>query len=60
MLRVPPGDEQALSQALLRIAGEDGLRERLAGPRAPTVADLTWAAAARRTRAVLAEACGEA
>ncbi len=31
VLRVPPGDETALSQALLRIAGEDGLRERLAG-----------------------------
>jgi glycosyltransferase involved in cell wall biosynthesis len=60
VLRVAPGDETALSRALLGIAGEDGLRERLARAAPATVADLTWAAAARRTRAVLAEACGEA
>jgi glycosyltransferase involved in cell wall biosynthesis len=58
VLRVPPGDEAALAEALLRIAGEDGLRRRLAGAARGTVAELTWAAAARRTRAVLAEACG--
>jgi glycosyltransferase involved in cell wall biosynthesis len=59
VVRVAPGDVQALSQALLRIGGEAGLRERLAGAARATVAELTWAAAARRTRAVLAEACGE-
>jgi glycosyltransferase involved in cell wall biosynthesis len=57
LLRVAPGDESALTQALPRIVVEDGLRARLAAAAAPAVADLTWEAAARRTRALLAQAC---
>jgi glycosyltransferase involved in cell wall biosynthesis len=57
VLRVPTGDEGALADALLRITVQEPLRRRmaLAGPAA--VAGATWTAAARRTRAVLAEAC---
>jgi len=55
VLRVPPGDVDALSAALLRIAGEDGLRDRLAGAARQTVEGLTWEAAARATRQVFAE-----
>jgi glycosyltransferase involved in cell wall biosynthesis len=58
ILRVAPGDEPALAESLLRIAGEDGLRARLAQSSQEAVAGLTWTAAARGTRAVLAEACG--
>ena len=58
VVRIPPGDESALTPALMRIAGDAGLRERLARAAPATVADLTWSAAARQTRAVLAEACG--
>ena len=55
VLRVPPGDVEALSAALLRIGGEEGLRDRLAGAARRTVDGLTWEAAARATRAVFAE-----
>lgn len=55
VLRVPPGDVDALASALLRIGGEAGLRERLASAATRTVDGLTWEAAARRTRAVFAE-----
>lgn len=57
VLRVPVGDERALIQALMRITREPELRRRMALACEPAVAGLTWAAAARRTRAVLAEAC---
>ena len=56
VLRVPPGDEAALTVALLRVEREPGLRASLAAAAAGTVAALSWAEAARRTRAVLAEA----
>src|SRR5262249_60587816 len=56
MIRVKPGDEQALCGALVRIAGEEGLRARLAAAAPGTVAGLSWGAAARQTRSVLAEA----
>jgi glycosyltransferase involved in cell wall biosynthesis len=56
VLRVPPGDAAALAAALLRLEREPGLRAALAAAAPGTVAGLSWAEAARRTRAVLAEA----
>jgi len=58
VLRVPVGDEAALAEGLLRIAREDGLRDRMALAAPAAVAGATWSAAAARTRAVLAEAGG--
>jgi glycosyltransferase involved in cell wall biosynthesis len=55
VLRVPPGAVDALSGALLRIASEEGLRDRLAIAARQTVEGLTWEAAARATRQVFAE-----
>ena len=54
ILRVPAGDEAALTAALLRLEHEAGLRARLAAAAPGTVAGLSWDEAARRTRAVLA------
>ena len=56
VLRVPPGDEAALAEALVRMAGDDALRERLAGAAAGAIEGRTWGAAARAAHAVLAEA----
>ncbi|MGH2896390.1 MAG: glycosyltransferase, partial [Solirubrobacteraceae bacterium] len=56
VLRVPPGDEAALTAALVRLEREAGLRAALAGAAAPAVAGLSWDEAARRTRAILADA----
>jgi glycosyltransferase involved in cell wall biosynthesis len=56
VLRVAPGDEAALTAALLRLEREDGLRARLAAAAPGAVAGLSWDEAARRTRAILAEA----
>jgi glycosyltransferase involved in cell wall biosynthesis len=56
VLRVAPGDEAALTAALLRLEREDSLHARLASAAPGTVAGLSWDEAARRTRAVLAEA----
>jgi glycosyltransferase involved in cell wall biosynthesis len=55
-IRVPPGDERALAAALLRVEQEPGLRAALATAAPAAVAGLSWAEAARQTRAVLAEA----
>jgi glycosyltransferase involved in cell wall biosynthesis len=55
-LRVPPGDPDALAEALLRIEREPGLRERLVATGAAAVGRLSWERAARETRAILAEA----
>jgi glycosyltransferase involved in cell wall biosynthesis len=52
VLRVPPGDVGALSEALLRVSE---LRDGLAREARGTVEGLTWEAAARGTRAVFAE-----
>ncbi len=57
VLRVPPGDERALTAALLELPA---VRDRLAAAAPATVASLTWSEAARQTRAVLAEAAGPA
>jgi glycosyltransferase involved in cell wall biosynthesis len=54
-LRVPPGDAEALAEALLRLQHEAGLRERLVAAGREAVAQLSWERAARETRAVLAE-----
>ena len=56
VLRVPPGDQAALTAALLRLEREEGLRAALAAAAMPAVAGLSWEEAARRTRAVLAGA----
>ena len=55
-LRVPPGDREALAEALLRLEREPGLRERLAAAGAEAVKRLSWAETARATRAALLEA----
>ncbi|HET7052278.1 MAG TPA: hypothetical protein VFI54_28665, partial [Solirubrobacteraceae bacterium] len=55
VLRVPPGDVDALAAALLRIGRDEGLRSELASAARRTVEGLTWEAAARGTRAVFAE-----
>ena len=57
-LFVPPGDALALAEALLRVAGDPALRERLLTAGRAAIAQLSWAETARRTRAVLAEAAG--
>ena len=58
-LRFPPGDPDALANALLRIAADGAERERLVERGRRALAGRTWEAAARRTRAVLAEAAAE-
>ena len=57
-LYVPPGTPPALADALLRVAGDPALRERLLTAGRAQIAPLSWAETARRTRAVLAEAAG--
>ena len=55
-LYVRPGDASGLADALLRVAAEPELRERLLTAGRAAIAPLSWAETARRTRAVLAEA----
>jgi glycosyltransferase involved in cell wall biosynthesis len=57
-LYVPPGDAEALADALLRVEREPALRERLLTAGRAAIAPLSWAETARRTRAALAEAAG--
>ena len=57
-LYVRPGDAAGLADALLRVAGDAALRERLVAAGRAAIAPLSWAETARRTRAVLAEAAG--
>ena len=58
-LAVPPGDADALADALLRIEREPDLRNRLAAAAARAASRLSWERAARDTRAVLATAAEE-
>jgi glycosyltransferase involved in cell wall biosynthesis len=58
-LYVPPGDAAALAGALLAVAGDPALRARLLEAGRAAIAGLSWAATARLTREVLAEAAGE-
>jgi glycosyltransferase involved in cell wall biosynthesis len=55
-LRVPPGDADALADALLRLERDEELRGRLVAAGREAVANLSWERAARETRAILAEA----
>ena len=55
-LRVPPGDAEALAQALLRLERDAALRRELVAAGASALAELSWQRAAERTRAVLHEA----
>jgi glycosyltransferase involved in cell wall biosynthesis len=55
-LRVPAGDADALSDALLRLEAEPHLRERLVEKGRARIAELTWERAALDTRAVFGEA----
>ena len=57
-LYVQPGDAAGLADALLRVAADPALRERLLAAGREAIAPLSWAETARRTRAVLAEAAG--
>ena len=59
-LAVPPGDPDALAEALLRIERQPGLRERLSAAARVAAGRLSWECAARETRAVLAAAAEEA
>jgi glycosyltransferase involved in cell wall biosynthesis len=58
-LTVPPDDPGALAEALLRLEGEPGLRDRLAADAAAAARRLSWERAAKETRAVLRAAAGE-
>lgn len=53
-----PGDEEALTAALARMAGDDALRRRLAIAAFERAAPHTWEAAAHGARATLARAAG--
>lgn len=55
-LRVPPGDPQALADALCRIVADGALRDALAHRAQAAAGGFTWSRAAAATRAVLAEA----
>ena len=55
-LRVPPGDADALAEALLRLESDTALRERLTRAGSRAVGALSWARAAEETRAILAAA----
>jgi glycosyltransferase involved in cell wall biosynthesis len=55
-LYVPPGDAAGFADALLAVASDPALRERLLLAGRAAIAPLRWEATARRTHAVLAEA----
>jgi glycosyltransferase involved in cell wall biosynthesis len=57
-LYVPPGDREALADALLTVARDPALRARLLAAGRAATAELSWQRTARATRAILAEAAG--
>jgi glycosyltransferase involved in cell wall biosynthesis len=57
-LRVPVGDESALAAALVRIASDASLRERLVVAGRAAIEPLTWERAAAGAHAVLSQAAG--
>lgn len=58
VLVVPPGDSEALADALLAIDRDEELRARLLDAAGPRLAALSWDSAADEIRALLAEAAG--
>jgi glycosyltransferase-like protein len=59
-LLVPPGDPTALAGALLRLAGDPALRQRLAAGGRPLVDRFTWAASASTHREIYSAAAEKA
>lgn len=57
-VRFPPGDAGTLADALLRVAEDDALRQRLVAAGRAAAAPLTWEAAAAGLHAALTEAAG--
>ncbi len=57
-LRVPPGDAEALADALLTVAGDPALRARLGAAARERAGAYTWAAAADALYPLLAGAAG--
>ncbi len=57
-LRVAPGDEEALADAIVRIAGDAALRERLGQAGVRRAASFSWDRTAERTARVYAEVLG--
>jgi glycosyltransferase involved in cell wall biosynthesis len=55
-LHVPPGDADALAEAMLRIAGDDALRARLGGAAQQRAAAYTWERSAAALHALLVRA----
>ena len=55
-LRVPPGDERALADALLRIATDAALRDRLGAAARAAAARYDWERSARAMHAILERA----
>jgi glycosyltransferase involved in cell wall biosynthesis len=55
-LRVPPGDADALAEAMLQIAGDEALRARLGAAARERAAAYTWERSANALHALLAEA----
>lgn len=55
-MRVPPGDAEALADALLRLERDGDLRTQLVAAGREAAGRLSWSRAAARTRDVLAEA----
>lgn len=58
-VRFAPGDPDALASVLVRLAADPGERERLVERGRRLLVGRTWEAAARHTRAVLADAVAE-
>jgi glycosyltransferase involved in cell wall biosynthesis len=57
-LRVPPGDAEALAEAIVRLAGDEALRARLGAAARERAADYTWERAADALHPLLAKAAG--
>lgn len=56
--RVPPGDPAAVAEALVQLASDPALRNRLVKQGTPAIKRYTWPAAGRETYRILKEAAG--